>query len=357
MKSVNCKECGKEFSHTASMYRHLRTVHKVSQHRCSTCGMQFIRKDNFLRHMRRQHPIPHGTTTDIESQNSGKDSKKDNVEMSITTQGSNQTGGGITTDETGDCITEEEAINGNLKIYNFPAQNKTKFDPLQSLRSNYDKVKKTLKAVLLKRQSVKWYLTMQVRFIKEKKDQTETVESHFHGRCHVALKLEDLEQSLQDSNKKIMTSFLEYQRQGSNWTLDKVIGLTLNVAKYKPLRGSSFIPLAIKLRSKKAIINVQNNDQKCFQWAVLSALYPAMHHAQRVSNYVQYDDKLNFSGIEFPVQTKDILKFENQNDISVNVFGYEKGNVYPIHLTKKRFQRHGDLLIISNGDRPHYCET
>ena len=84
---------------------------------------------------------------------------------------------------------------------------------------------------MLKRQSIKWYLIMQVRFKKEKKDQTETVEPHFHGRCHVALKVDDLEQSLQDSDKKIMTSFLEYQRQGSNWTLDKVIGgLTLNYA-------------------------------------------------------------------------------------------------------------------------------
>lgn len=70
-----------------------------------------------------------------------------------------------------------------------------------------------LRAVLLKRKTVKWYLTMQARFIKEKKNQTETVEPHFHGRCHVALKVEDLEQSFQDSNKKIMTSFLEYQRQ------------------------------------------------------------------------------------------------------------------------------------------------
>lgn len=73
---------------------------------------------------------------------------------------------------------------------------------------------------------------MQVCFKKEKKDQTETMEPHFHGRCHIALKVDDLEQSLQDSIKKI----LEYQRQGSNWTLVKIIELTLNVTKYKPLR-------------------------------------------------------------------------------------------------------------------------
>lgn len=184
---------------------------------------------------------------------------------------------------------------------------------------------------------------MQVRFKKEKKDQTEMVEPYFHGRCHIALKVEDFEQSIIDSNKKIMPSFLEYQRQGSNWTLDKIIGLTLNIAKYKPLRGSSFIPLPIKLRVKKAIVNVQNTDQKFF----LSALHPAVHHAQRVSNYFPYADELDLTGIEFPMQMTDLVKFETQNGISVNVFGYEKGTVYPIHLTKQRFERHVDLLVIS----------
>lgn len=225
--------------------------------------MQFKRKDNFQRHMRTQHLISKAASSDTENQNStGEES---NIEMPSKPKENYQIGGGLTTNDSSECITEDEAINGNLKVYNLPALNKTKFDPLQFLRSNYDKIKKILRAVLLKRQSVKWYLAMQARFKKEKKDQTETTEPHFHGRCHIALKVDDLEQSLQESIKKIMTSFLEYQRQGSNWTLDKVIGLTLNVAKYKPIRGSSFIPLPIRLRAKKAVVNVQNSDQKCFQ--------------------------------------------------------------------------------------------
>lgn len=343
MKSVICKVCGASFTHSSNMYRHLRSAHNKSEYRCTTCGMQFRRKDNFQRHMRRQHQMSHVANFDTINLNSTTDTEN-NVEMSTEQEENNQTGGGHTTDETSDCITEEEAINGNLKVYNLPALDKTKYDPLQFLHSKYDKIKKILRVVLLKRQSVKWYLTMQARFKKEKKDQTETVEPHFHGRCHVALKVDDLEQSLQDSNKKIMTSFLEYQRQGSNWTLDKVIGLTLNVAKYKPIRGSSFIPLPIRLRAKKAVVNVQNSDQKCFQWAILSALHPSTHHVERVSKYVKYADELDFTGIDFPMQLKNISRFENQNDITVNVFGYEKGSVYPLHLTKKRFMRHVDYI-------------
>lgn len=131
--------------------------------------------------------------------------------------------------------------------------------------------------------------------------------------------------------------------------------MTLNVAKYKPIRGSSFIPLPIRLSAKKAVVNVQNSDQKCFQWAILSALHPSTHHVERVSKYVKHADELDFTGIDFPMQLKNISRFENQNDITVNVFGYEKGSVYPLHLTKKRFMRHVDLLVISNGNRSHFC--
>lgn len=51
---------------------------------------------------------------------------------------------------------------------------------------------------------------MQVPFTTKTKDATETMEPHFHGKYSLALKIEDLEQTLKENNKKNMTSFLEY---------------------------------------------------------------------------------------------------------------------------------------------------
>lgn len=48
-------------------------------------------------------------------------------------QESNLTGGGLTTNETNDRITEDEVINGNLNINNLLALDKTNFEPLQFL--------------------------------------------------------------------------------------------------------------------------------------------------------------------------------------------------------------------------------
>jgi hypothetical protein len=104
-----------------------------------------------------------------------------------------------------------------------------------------------------------------------------------------------------------------FQNQGSGWVFEKVIQLDILIDKYVPLRGSSHIPLPNFLAKKKAIINVQNNDDECFKWAVTSALYPAKDHVDRLTKYVENAKKLNFAKMSFPTQLKDIHLFEKQN--------------------------------------------
>jgi hypothetical protein len=51
----------------------------------------------------------------------------------------------------------------------------------------------------------------------------------------------------------------------------------------------------------------------------------------------------------------DIPKFEKQNDMSINIFGYDKNEIFPVHITKYRFERHVNLLMISENRKNHYC--
>ena len=103
----------------------------------------------------------------------------------------------------------------------------------------------------------------------------------------------------------------------------------MNVARYQPLRGGTYLPLAASLAKKKAIINVRNKDNKdnkCLRWAINAALFPAERgqHAQRPSKY-PVDDGIDYTGIEFPTPIKQIDKLEAQNDfLAINVFGWEK---------------------------------
>jgi len=59
-------------------------------------------------------------------------------------------------------------------------------------------------------------------------------------------------------------------------------------------------------------------------WAVLSALYHAKTHKNNVYSYSKYRGVLNLEGLSFPLQVKDIPKFEKLNtNIAVNVLYWD----------------------------------
>ena len=124
----------------------------------------------------------------------------------------------------------------------------------------------------------------------------------------------------------------------------------LKFDRINPLKGEGYIDLPAAIRTKKAVINVQNKDNRCFEYAILSALYhnEIKEKHERPSKYKAHLGKLNFTGIEFPVSLKDIDKFEKQNpEIEVNVFGYER-SVHILRLNKSDPQNAIDLLFITN---------
>ena len=53
--------------------------------------------------------------------------------------------------------------------------------------------------------------------------------------------------------------------KGSAWIIESIESQYINISNYKPLAGSSYIDLPIELKHpKKGLINIKNNDQKCF---------------------------------------------------------------------------------------------
>ena len=62
------------------------------------------------------------------------------------------------------------------------------------------------------------------------------------------------------------------------------------------------------------------------------------------------------SGIQCPVDIKDIGKFERQNNISVNVYGFEDKKIFPFCITTAAVARHHvNLLYITAGEKSHYA--
>ena len=137
--------------------------------------------------------------------------------------------------------------------------------------------------------------------------------------------------------------------EGSGWQFLKVIKLVLHITRWEPLYGSSYMPLDPYLANKKALINMQNEDDKCFMWSVLRALYPKDNHPERIDKDLKSkQDSINMKGIRYPVNLKAIDRFETQNpNISISVVGYNKVDlVHPIRISKYTGCDHNITLLL-----------
>ena len=144
----------------------------------------------------------------------------------------------------------------------------------------------------------------------------------------------------------------------SDFRFHSVIKFELHTVRYNPLRGETYIPLPKELVDKKAMINMQNKDNKCFLWCVLRALNPKDDHAVRVDKELKTkENTLNMEGLEYPVSLKDLNKFEKQNPtISITVLGYEGKSVYPLRNSDCNDRDHNIILmLIERGGVKHHC--
>jgi hypothetical protein len=105
-----------------------------------------------------------------------------------------------------------------------------------------------------------------------------------------------------------------FERNGSCWTLDSIDIFEVKIINYVPFRGASYVPLPEWLARKKCCVNVRNTDNRCFEYAVLSALhYDSKQNPDRVSCYDKHKGELTFDGIEFPVSQTSYERFEQLN--------------------------------------------
>ena len=149
----------------------------------------------------------------------------------------------------------------------------------------------------------------------------------------------------------LMQKIDDEQLEGSGFVLNGIVNVILEIYKVNDIQPSSWVELPEKYRNNKSIINIKNDDQFCFLWCILAHLFPVEDHKNRTSNYSMHTNKLILNGLEFPMKIKDIPKFENLNNLNVNVFELTKTVLTPIHINTNYDQPQIDLLLYQN----HYC--
>ena len=214
-------------------------------------------------------------------------------------------------------------------------------------------------ARLINQNKYKYHTLFSASFYKINEEDQRKNEIELYMNLNINLNLTE-----SDFDNIDVRSQLEHQKQvqetkKSGWILDKNNSMKKSFYKTVELNGTSYVK--IPLRSS-AILNVQNNDKYCFIWSVLASLHPCENdQSNRVSNYLQYFNELNFQKFNFTngFKCSDVHRFNELNNLSVNIYElnlYQDGdkwkhNLIPIEISKNESDNVIDLLIHKN----HYA--
>ena len=101
----------------------------------------------------------------------------------------------------------------------------------------------------------------------------------------------------------------------SRFVIEKLFFWDIHIWKSDPLKVSSNIDLPKEIKLKKAVVNIQNNDNICFLYSVLAHLHPPQWKPERVSHDNKYENTLNIKDWKFPMSLRDIPKLEKMNNL------------------------------------------
>ena len=165
----------------------------------------------------------------------------------------------------------------NKDLLSFAREMKSKFTDL--VENEIQKLK-----------SVKVSFGLQVKFSIERNGETQYMEHYFReNEPHVFNKNDEelIKQEFDRFVENVKGEIEAWSENGSGWVIEKIMVAYVNVARYQPWRGGTYLPLPANLAKKKAMINVQNRDNECLKWALKAALFPPLDgkNPQRPSKY------------------------------------------------------------------------
>lgn len=128
----------------------------------------------------------------------------------------------------------------------------------------------------------------------------------------------------------------------------------LNVIKFNLSLGGSYKPLPVNILNTKSIINIQNEDEKCFMWCMIASQHLPAKNAERVKQY-QKNELINewkFSdNTPLPMPINKIQYFERLNNIAINVYGLDEYKVnikIPLKISKNKSDKIVNLFFHDN---------
>jgi hypothetical protein len=112
----------------------------------------------------------------------------------------------------------------------------------------------------------------------------------------------------------------------------------INILKFTPMQGGSYQKLPPAISNSKSIINIKNEDEKCFLWSCIASRHLPTKNAERMSNYLPFANEFKCSEEDFPMKITKIPRFEKANAVNINVYGCDGGQAdhqrIPLYISK-----------------------
>ena len=156
-----------------------------------------------------------------------------------------------------------------------------KKDLIVQLEASKSSVKNLFSDLLNKIKGFKYQITVKVLLKKYKHDgEIEFAPVCFNSSTKTII---NNRFKLENASQEILYRINAWINRGSGWIIESIESQYINISTYRPLAGNSYIDLPIELKHpKKGLINIKNNDQKCFLWCHIRHINPSKDHPGRI---------------------------------------------------------------------------
>ena len=202
-----------------------------------------------------------------------------------------------------------------------------------------------LETLLADHHGIKIWLSVQVTYRRILEEGHAT--GNFTTKSTVVNNEFELDQILDNLGEEVLLRNAHYLRNASPFAIESIDNAVLHASRFTPLAGGNYQELPAFLSNKKCIVNVKNQDNRCFGYSVLAQIHEVAKVRNRASSYNDFFDQHGLATLHYPVAPQDVPAIEEQLEININIFSFfddEGKGRYPLYVSKKEHPRSIDLL-------------
>ena len=258
--------------------------------------------------------------------------------------------------ETGDEEELEEQNTAFRKRLQMVSIRPRKQDPIPNIPKFIEKIKAKLESAIKKgvqeHGGIKAWLSLKVRYSRSD-DTNGKVDAYLASKANIFYNDFEIDELVSKWREQLENRNLNFVQLRSGLRLEQIEVAHLHIGRHRML-GGKYHQLPKFLENKHCIVNVQNKDNRCFGYAIISALHPENSHAMRPTKYQQYFKQHGLHNISYPVEVGKVPVLEDLLQLRINIFTYldAEGKIRcPIYVSRKNYDREIDLLRFAD----HYA--